>query len=128
MHFFYRFPKIESQGHSKQLRKIGEELSESVDAYVDWCTTSLGHYLGKETDEKLAESRQQFGIEVLDIIHACETLLRSEFTDVEAVTLRLMCEKKNRDRGYYDVTDFEEEQKEVAYAEKYAEDTVKWCM
>lgn len=81
----YRFPPmadIEEFKVHRQLDKIFEELNEANDAYK-------------------YETEQQFGIELLDIIQATETLLRMEFTEDEVEELRAKVVEKNAKRGYY---------------------------
>lgn len=85
----YRFPpmaNMESQTVQKQLDKIAEELEEASNAYE-------------------YETNDQFGVELMDIIHATETLLRMHFTNDEVDRYRAAVVFKNARRAYYEVVD-----------------------
>ena len=88
---FYRFPKhvnVNSIDNRQAHEKIGEELLEAVAAYwMPWYVND--------------ELRQQYGMELLDIIHATETALRKEFSDEEVEQMRAKVIEKNARRGYY---------------------------
>lgn len=82
---FYRFPAIAKMGDFNNLQQaiyICGEAAEAIDA-------------------SLNKDRREYGIELMDIIHATETALRMEFSLEEVNELRDAVEKKNRDRGYY---------------------------
>ena len=97
---FYRFPAIAaSDGFSRldQFGKLIEEVSEveaarnAIDLAYDFC----------DDRDEIEMYRTAYGMELMDVIHAAETALRMEFSDVEADELRAEVEDKNRKRGYY---------------------------
>lgn len=51
--------------------------------------------------EESQKARREYLMEVFDIIHATETLLRMEATDEEVKQLQQAVIEKNRKRGYY---------------------------
>lgn len=83
----YRFPKHRSVDEYSQRQaheKIGEELLEAVASYsCNYDTT------------------EEYGIELMDIIHATETAMRMMFSDEEVEELRARVIEKNARRGYY---------------------------
>lgn len=81
----YRFPaiaNIDVFDTLEQLKHIERELREAYEANYD-------------------RERQNYGMELLDIIHATETALRMEFSDQEVDELRAKVIEKNARRGYY---------------------------
>lgn len=75
-----------------QLLKICEELREAKNAY----------FLMKNAEPRYKKwLRQDYGKELLDIIHATETALRMEFTPDEVEQLRNEVIQKNTVRDYY---------------------------
>lgn len=85
--FEYNFPLCNQYGGTlAQLSKIAGEANEALDAYVN-----NGDMLG----------------EVMDVIHACETLLREYDKEVYgSIDMQLVYEstvEKNRARGYYEM-------------------------
>lgn len=98
----YTFPPMKGLEHfyrNVQLHQIRGELREAFDALDDY-ELKEGEY-GEELEDILA-AREAFGMELLDIIHATETLLRMEFTDQEVWELVNKVAMKNADRNYYD--------------------------
>lgn len=96
---FYRFPKIAHINLISdiyQVTHVEEEVSEMARAFDDVMDES--ERLGDVTDG----TRIEFGIEVMDVIHASETLLRMCFTDEEVEHLRAKTIEKNDRRRYYD--------------------------
>lgn len=90
----YLFPAIETEGllFTDQICKIREEVVEATEAMVDYmsCTRLPG------------KSRLDVVMKTMDVIHACETLLRMlDISDDEYESIRSEVEKKNRERGYY---------------------------
>ena len=86
----YNFPALkglEKLTVGQQLQKIEEEVKEL------------------ERELQRAESFRYIAVEALNIIHACETLLRmlEDVTDIRAAYSYVI--KKNRERGYYDGMD-----------------------
>lgn len=84
---FYRFPKmaeIDLWAQCEQVEKLREEVEE------------VANVASREKD------RIAYGVELMDLIHAAETALRMQFDDDEVDALALLCESKNRKRGYYD--------------------------
>lgn len=80
---FYRFPKltaVDTYSKRQAHEKIGEELLEAV----------------------AARNANDYVMELLDIIHACETALRMTATEDEVMWVRDLVIKKNNERGYYD--------------------------
>lgn len=83
---FPRIKFVESNGIATQILHIGKEYQEAYDASF---TPDIQH---------TAE-------EVMDCLHACETALRilNEKYGINLHKLRRDVERKNFDRGYYDV-------------------------
>lgn len=93
---FYRFPamaKLEEYTTEQQANYVLGEAEEAKSAQSYWCYG--GGSGNKESD------RMDYGMELMDVIHAAETALRMEFTDEEVCQLRDAVEAKNRERGYY---------------------------
>ena len=90
----YNFPPITIETTTeRQFLKIQSEVNEAYIARAKW---------GQDpSNDKL---RKEYLIELIDVIHACETALRHESVDdcVELLHLMYIVEKKNRVRGYYD--------------------------
>lgn len=87
----YRFPKHQSVDEYSQRQaheKIGEELLEAVASYS--CNYDV---------------TEEYGMELMDVIHATETAIRMMFTDEEAEELRAKVIAKNANRGYYKTVD-----------------------
>lgn len=84
----YRFPAIANPPviFANQLRKIDEEIHEVWDAYTKGCSDST------------------VGIELLDVIQACETALRMlpRLSEDDVEELRAKVIEKNLNRFYYD--------------------------
>lgn len=98
---FYRFPamvKPDGWTVSDQLSKIEEETREAIQACGDYGYTQLTTGYMSEESQK---ARREYLMEVFDIIHATETLLRMEATDEEVKQLQQAVIEKNRKRGYY---------------------------
>lgn len=91
----YRFPPITNTDGIEakhQLQKIKSELHEAIAAEMNYrCGVTDGN------------RRKEYGMELLDVIHATETALRMEFTEDEAQRLRAKVIEKNAKRGYYEV-------------------------
>lgn len=100
----YTFPPMKGLEYfyrNVQLHQIRGELREAFDALKDY------ELKEEEYDEELEDilaTREAFGMELLDIIHATETLLRMEFTAPEVEELIIKVIRKNADRNYYDET------------------------
>lgn len=83
---FYRFPamaKLDEWDNADQLTKTREEVEEANSAYY------------------AVNNEIPYGVELMDVIHACETALRMNFTDDEVANLHSLAVEKNRKRGYY---------------------------
>lgn len=97
---FYRFPEVKNKsalvsGTSRaRVGKISAELQEVRNAL-----NSIGDSGNVEHD------RWEYGMELMDVIHAAETALRFDFSDFEVEQMRKDVEAKNRARGYYDEED-----------------------
>lgn len=80
----YLFPAVtEAASVGSQLRKVEEEVAELQEA------------VAYESIPRVIE-------ETLDVIHACETLLRKIGIDEQVAEGVLQVTEKNRERGYYD--------------------------
>lgn len=90
MEDFYRFPEIVNPS-SKNLCRTPYEQAQKIIEKAD------------EVFEEVRERNMiEMGVETMDVIHVCETLLRRNFTEDEVQALRDECERKNRVRGFYD--------------------------
>lgn len=99
MEDFYRFPamaKLDEWTNAEQMTCIIRERREADEALEILEAASLC-----TAPEDIALRRGEYGMALMDIIHAVETNLRIEFTNEEVEQLRDAVEKKNRDRGYY---------------------------
>lgn len=99
---FYRFPEIDIEDLSAhdQLWKISEELHEAVHAYNEY---QHKYWTSLFDSEEIHQAYEKYLMEVMDIIHAAETLLH--ITDVDTKTankIKNAVIEKNRKRGYYD--------------------------
>lgn len=103
---FYRFPAMAKLGewtNIKQLEEVIEEVGEAHDALeamynqFRWAFTTHDEAELKKADR----ARYDYGMELMDVIHAAETALRMEFEPREVEKLRDRVEAKNRERGYY---------------------------
>lgn len=97
----YRFPamKPEALGDPQaQLGKIEDEAIEAIQACGNAGLMALEHGYASEEFE---DAMTNYGMELLDIIHATETALRMEFTDEEVEELRARVIEKNARRSYY---------------------------
>ena len=97
----YRFPAIDGLEEitpDYQFHKIVEEVKEVK--LAKW-SLSLEVHSPESTVEKTGELLEELGIELLDVIHACETMLRMSFDDEEVEGLRAKVIEKNARRGYY---------------------------
>lgn len=96
---FYRFPAIaciEEPSNTRQADKIYEESLEVCGAQLSY---EMAERYGNPIIHKI---RENYGMELMDVIHAAETALRMEFDDAEVDGLREAVEEKNRRRGYYE--------------------------
>lgn len=97
----YRFPamaKLREWTAKEQFKKIVSEVKEVKS--MMYRTSCASHNLNPD-DEELQACFTDYGMEILDVIHACETLLRMEFTEAEVEELRGKVIEKNARRGYY---------------------------
>lgn len=90
---FYRFPRLKEIEQLSRKDQVAKIRSECIEA--DKASIRYGLYRGED-------ERSDYGIELMDVIHAVETALRMEFDDEEVKELRDHTERKNRERGYYD--------------------------
>lgn len=96
---FYRFPAIaciEEPSNTRQADKIYEESLEVCGAQLSY---EMAERYGNPIIHKI---RENYGMELMDVIHAAETALRMEFDDAEVDGLREAVEEKNQERGYYE--------------------------
>ena len=97
----YRFPAIDGLEEftpDDQFHKIVEEIKEVKQA--KW-KLSLEIHNPDSTIDAVGELFDEFGMELLDVIHACETMLRMNFEDEKVEELRARVIEKNARRGYY---------------------------
>lgn len=96
---FFRFPRIANPPHrSQQIKKIHEECDEAWKA-LDFLETQSELFPNSKCEQHW---RHEYGMELLDVIHAVETALHMEFSECEIKKLRDEVEKKNRKLGYYE--------------------------
>lgn len=89
---FYRFPEcVTNLNLGDSIQKIKEEVDEVALVFDDYY-----HNLN------INAMKVQLGMELMDVIHATETMLRKNFTDEELEYFQTMVVEKNRQRGYYD--------------------------
>ncbi len=88
---FYRFPEITHPSAKNLCRTPFEQAQKVIEEAVELFEEA------KAGDTR----RREMGVECMDAIHACETLLRRNFSDEEVAGLREACEAKNRARGFY---------------------------
>ena len=90
----YHFPAITMETtDSEQVKKLHDEVTEfSCAARIYGC--------GGEKDEKLDPLNVNACIELLDVIHACETLMRRFDQNIVGACAHIV-EAKNAARGYY---------------------------
>lgn len=89
---FYRFPKmIIDESIGEQFQKIQKEVEETHSVL----NRPWGH-------ANINEIKADLGMELMDVIHATETMLRKNFNDEEIECFWTLVKEKNRQRGYYD--------------------------
>ena len=103
---FYRFPAMAKLGeltNEQQASKMLDECAEAEKALFVYETVALDEIETGHVDciSDSSVARTAYGMELMDVIHAAETALRMEFSDVEVDELRAEVEDKNRKRGYY---------------------------
>ena len=91
----YHFPAITLETtDSEQVNKLHDEMTEfSCAARIYGCNG--------EKDEKLDPLNVNACIELWDVIHACETIMRRFDQNIVGACAHIV-EAKNRARGYYD--------------------------
>ena len=102
MNSFYRFPamsELDSYSSDEQLAYIQGETTEAIIAWAVFDARKNDQSISKEVR---FGSRTAYGMELMDVIHSCETALRMEFCEEEAKALCYLVINKNRKRGYYD--------------------------
>lgn len=91
----YQFPAITLKTtDSEQVKKLHDEVMEFT------CSARIFGCNGEE-DEKLDPLNVNACIELWDVIHACETLMRRFDQDIVRSCAHIVA-AKNRARGYYD--------------------------
>ncbi|MCI8469338.1 MAG: hypothetical protein HFJ75_07645 [Eggerthellaceae bacterium] len=98
---FYRFPAMNdlgTYGSDEQLAYIQGEITEAIFAWSTWYTAKCDPLVDVDTRSDL---RTEYGMELMDVIHSCETALRMEFDEDEAGAMRYLVIDKNWKRGYY---------------------------
>ena len=73
----------------EEIRHLVEEVKETYD---EW---NKRHF-----------NRVNFGMEIMDVIHVAETLLRMHFSDQEIEEIQMKVLEKNYKRGYYEDEDY----------------------
>lgn len=99
---FYRFPAIaciEEPSNTRQADKIYEESLEVCGAQLSY---EMAERYGNPIIHKI---RENYGMELMDVIHAAETALRMEFSENEVDNLKIATIVKNIKRGYYEWDD-----------------------
>lgn len=89
---FYRFPamaKLKEWNSREQMQKIKSEFKEAARA-------EIRYRCSHDEDE-----RENYGMELMDIVHSAETALRMEFSNDEVDELHRLVIAKNAERGYY---------------------------
>ena len=104
----YHFPAITLETtDSEQVRKLHDEMTEfSCAARIYGCNG--------EKDEKLDPLSVNACIELWDVIHACETLMRRFDQDIVGACAQIVL-AKNMARGYYKNSDFGKAARESDY-------------
>lgn len=104
---FYRFPAMEKLSEYTDIQQcdyICGEVNEASKACADiFGLFHRAHDFSEwsEYEEEVCEARDAYGMELMDVIHAAETVLRMEFSETEVEMLRDAVERKNREMGYY---------------------------
>lgn len=89
----YTFPAIVTETTPKeQMEKIGEELAEFR------CAAEI--YSIKEGKKEFDPLDSEACVELLDVVHACETMLRMYDQDIVGACAHIVL-AKNAARGYY---------------------------
>ena len=90
----YEFPATTLETtDSEQVKKLREEMAEF--------SSASGIYGYEDGNAKLDPLNVNACIELLDVIHACETMLRRFDQNIVGACAHIV-EAKNRARGYYD--------------------------
>lgn len=102
----YHFPAITLETtDNEQVKKLHSEMNEfSCAARIYGCSD--------EKDEKLDPLNVNACIELWDVIHACETLMRRFDQNIVGACAHIV-EAKNRARGYYENRVFEKVAREI---------------
>ena len=88
----YAFPAIKTEATpAEQADKIGEELAEFR------CASKLFSF---NSDGKFDPLNANACVELLDVVHACETMLRMYDQDIVGACAHIVL-AKNAARGYY---------------------------
>lgn len=89
----YAFPAIKTEANpAEQADKIGEELAEF--------RCEMGLYSIKDGEKEFDPLNFSACIELLDVIHGCETMLRMYDQDIVGACAHIVM-AKNAARGYY---------------------------
>lgn len=102
----YHFPAITLETtDNEQVKKLHDEVDEfSCAARIYGCSD--------EKDAKLDPLNVNACIELWDVIHACETLMRRFDQDIVGACA-ILVKAKNAARGYYENRDFEKVAREI---------------
>ena len=102
----YHFPAITlDTTDNEQVKKLHDEVTEfSCAARIYGCNG--------ENDEKLDQLNVNACIELWDVIHACETLMRRFDQNIVGACAQIVL-AKNMARGYYKNRDFEKVAREI---------------
>lgn len=89
----YAFPAIKTEATpAEKADKIGEELAEF--------RCEMGLYSIKDGEKEFDPLNSEACIELLDVVHACETMLRMYDQDIVGACAHIVL-AKNAARGYY---------------------------
>lgn len=94
MGYIYNFPPMMGEFDAKDcVAKIHEELTEFQ--------AEAGIYTFTESTKEFDRLNVKAVIELLDVIHACETMLRLYDNDYMVSAAKTEVIRKNEERGYY---------------------------
>ena len=102
----YHFPAVTlDTTDSEQVKKLHDEVTEFS------CAARIYGCIG-ENDEKLDPMNVNACIELWDVIHACETIMRRFDQNIVGACAQIVI-AKNMARGYYENRDFEKVEREI---------------
>lgn len=98
---FYRFPAMAKLGEWSDGQQVAKIIDEAKEASLE--LSLYDHELRCHGSNSLEadEYVERYGLELLDVIHACETALRMRFDETAVLSMQEYVIEKNRKRGYY---------------------------